>query len=338
MRRVAAAAPPGRAREARLDRLDRGERPRQHREPGPVDRGERHLGVGQGERRPRSGSGTASIAPGGIAASAGRARRPAQGVVEREHARRGTPPTYSPRLWPIIAGGLDAAAHPQRASAYSTTNSAGWVTLVSFSRAAAASRVLREEEVRRSRPRIGSTTAAARSTSARKPGSSAYRSRRHAGVLRALAAEHEHGAARGRVGRAAGARCRRGPASSRRASAWSRATTTRCGMGTRPACSVNATSASGGQVVARQVVGEAALRRVERGRGPRREDEELPRARRTARLRLRRLLEDRVGVGAADAERAHAGAARAAVPGPRRERGVDAERACARNRSPGSAS
>ena len=75
----------------------------------------------------------------------------------------------------------------------------------------------------------------------------------------------------------------------------------------------------------RQVGGEARRQGGERGFGARREEQELPWAGGRARRRLRRLFEDRVGVGAPHAEGAHAGAARRAVGLPLAQPGVDEE-------------
>ncbi len=82
--------------------------------------------------------------------------------------------------------------------------------------------------------------------------------------------------------------------------------------------------------VAVEMVGESRGRRLERRRAGGREDEELARPRRAARggrRRRGRLLEDGVGVGAADAEGGDARPPRREAGGPRDRPRVDEERA-----------
>ena len=71
---------------------------------------------------------TASIAPGrqSCIRRARRATRRSASSRAKTPARHAA--TYSPRLWPIIAAGCMPQVIHSRASAYSMTNSAGWVT------------------------------------------------------------------------------------------------------------------------------------------------------------------------------------------------------------------
>jgi hypothetical protein len=79
------------------------------------------------------------MAPGGTACI----RRPRSATRASASSREKTPArwaaTYSPTLWPIMATGSKPHAIQSRASAYSITKSAGWVSLVCLSSSAAAS-------------------------------------------------------------------------------------------------------------------------------------------------------------------------------------------------------
>ena len=84
-----------------------------------------------------SDSATASIAPEGVDCIS----RPRAATMVNASSRTNTPArhaaTSSPRLWPIIAAGLTPHDSQRQASAYSTTNRAGWATAVSVSQSAA---------------------------------------------------------------------------------------------------------------------------------------------------------------------------------------------------------
>ena len=74
-----------------------------------------------------------------------------------------------------------------------------------------------------------------------------------------------------------------------------------------------------------EMLGQPLRGRVQRGRGPRGDQEELPRPRARGGTGGRRFLDDQVGIRAAHAERAHAGAPGPAVRRPRPKLGVDEE-------------
>ena len=116
---------------------------------------------------------TASIAPAGSCCiSRPRARD------QRERVRSDNTParqaaTYSPTLWPIIASGCTPQGiQSWRASAYSTTNSAGWVSAVSRQLARRLLVLVRARDrarSRRSQPSCGASSRRAASTPRGRP-------------------------------------------------------------------------------------------------------------------------------------------------------------------------
>jgi hypothetical protein len=126
-----------------------------------------------------AGSGTDSMSPGGICCIS----RPRTATSRSASGRSSTPArqaaAISPTLWPTMASGRRPHAASSLASAYSTTNSAGWASSVRSSRCAACAGSVPSTGYtasRRSQPSSPASCSAQESTSARNSGSRAYSS------------------------------------------------------------------------------------------------------------------------------------------------------------------
>ena len=148
--------------------------PRQHAQGRRVDRGQRESRARATPPADPSSIRTATIEPAG-SASMSRPRAATRGSASSsEKTPASVAATNSPRLWPSIAAGRMPQLSHSRASAYSTTKSAGWAIPVRWiglscaaSRPSAASRSRASSRL----PSSGPSSSQQRSTSSRKTGS-----------------------------------------------------------------------------------------------------------------------------------------------------------------------
>ena len=232
-----------------------------------------------------------------------------QRVLAARRRRRGSAATYSPMLWPSIAAGSHAPRPASsRARAYSTANSAGWASAVCRSRSSASASPARRAASRRSQAELAAQEQLGAARPRRR--GDAARSRTARAPMPAYCAPwpENRKATRGRAGPRPPATAARGvaPARRRRRRRRRRPRRRRCGERRRPTRSVYATSARS------QLAG--ARPGARRAFAPRRPARVAVRADRAAgapaaagaavRGARRRLLQDDVRVGAADAERA----------------------------------
>ena len=301
----------------------------------PIAEGRRQLGGLRGRQADR-----------GHATTAGRLLHDAAALPD--HTNRigqasARPPTcsaaISPTLWPTTASGRMPHDCHSAASAACSANSAGWATSVWPSRDRASSAVSSSSS---DQPASGRSNASHRVITSRKTGSLGQQLAAHREPLRALAAEDERDArARHRpagCGAAIVSRCRqlvdarppvvRGPTPTTAARDGRCAAALRGGEGdvhrrgrrwcresrAKPPAGPAAPAGSAPTAAAARLIGGGLVG----GAG-----------------QARRLLDDDVGVGAADAERADAGATRLRRPWPRLQRGRRWRAACRRARCAG---
>ena len=276
--------------------------------------------------------------------SAGRAGPPARSASSSRSTPATQAATYSPSEWPSSARGRTPQLIHSRASAYSVTKTAGWAKRVSSSGDPASSAPSRSRGVPAAAQQPAQVPSARRTP--RPPPPSAARGRRRApragrSPARGAAARSTRPRPRGRRARRRTGRgpCPRGASPGRgreRRRARSVRGTADDGPGRPPRAAGPRPPPRRAQTTARRCVQLAPprLQRV-RGVGQRRrvappgararfsaavgqrggraggEDEQLPGARRAGGRARGRLFQHHVRVGAADAERAHARAARA---------------------------